>query len=147
MTDFRLLRVFNDPDLAAYAGVKARIGRNALPHFPSESGSDRLVRELARERALPVKEVTEAFEFFAVVRKYVRTPVVADLCAGHGLAGILFAVFERRTREVILCDRRRPAHFDHVMRAAERAAPWIAGKVRFVAVSYTHLTLPTIYSV
>jgi hypothetical protein len=90
------------------------------------------VRELAHERAIPLKEMVEAFEFFAAVRKHLRAESVVELCAGHGLAGILFAAFERRTCEVVLTDRRRPPHADHVLRAAHRAAPWIDGKVRYV---------------
>lgn len=133
MTAFRLLRVFNEGELRAYAGSKARIGRNTTPYFQGDTLADRLVRELAQERALPIKEVVEAFEFFAVVRKYLRrTPTIVDLCSGHGLAGILFAVFERRTEEVVLCDRRRPPNFDLVWRACLEVAPWIEAKVRYV---------------
>jgi len=145
MTAFRLLRVFNDERVRDYAGSKTRIGRNSLGYFPGDSLPEALVRELAHERALPIKEVVEAFEFFAVVRKYVRrSPVIADLCTGHGLAGLLFAVFERRTEQVLLCDRRRPAHFEHVWRACLKVAPWIESKVRYVegSLSRTRSTLP-----
>jgi len=133
MTDFRLLRVFNDESLRGYAGSKTRIGRKSLPFFQGDTLAEMLVRELCHERALPIKEVVEAFEFFAVVRKYLRrTATIVDLCSGHGLAGILFAAFERRTTEVVLCDRRRPPNFDHVLLACARAAPWIEPKVRYV---------------
>jgi len=132
MTEFRLLRVFNDEALRDYAGSKTRIGRNSLAYFTGGSLAERLVTQLAHERALPIKEVTEAFEFFAVVRKYLRrTPTIVDLCSGHGLAGMLFAVFERRTQQVVLCDRSRPPHFEHVWRACTQVAPWIEAKVRY----------------
>ena len=146
MTDFRILRAFNDDKLRRYAGTKTRIGRNALPHFSGDTLAERLVRELAHERALPIKEVVEAFEFFAVVRKYLRrTPTIVDLCSGHGLAGILFAVFERRTQEVVLCDRRKPLHFEHVWRACTKTAPWIENKVRYLEgdLSGSRASLPT----
>ena len=45
---------------------------------------------------------------------------VVDLFSGHGLAGMLFAAFERGTSEVLLCDRRRPAGFERVLRACLR---------------------------
>lgn len=132
MTHFRILRAFNDESVRAYAGARTRIGRNSLPHFQGDSLADRVVRELAAERALPLKEITEAFEFFAAVRKHLaRSPCIVDLCSGHGLAGILFAAFERRTQRVILCDKRKPQHFEHVWRACLAAAPWIEGKVHF----------------
>lgn len=132
MPGFRFLKVFNEGDLAAYAGSKTRLGFHTTPYFPSSKLSDRLIRELARERALPIKEVVEAFEFFAVTRKYVRTPVVADLCAGHGLAGILYALLQEETREVILCDRRCPQNFQPVLNAAERTVPGIRDRVRYI---------------
>jgi len=133
MTNFRILRAFNDERLRGYANAKARVGRNALPFFPGDTLPERLVRALAEERALPVKEMVEAFEFFAVVRRYLgRAPALVDLCAGHGLAGLLFAVFERRVDDVVLWDRRRPPSFEPVRRACARVAPWIEDKVRYV---------------
>ena len=62
MTHFRLLRAFNDEKLRGYAGVRARLGRNSLPHFAGDSMAERVMRELAHERALPTKEAVEAFE-------------------------------------------------------------------------------------
>jgi len=102
------------------------------------------VRELAHERAMSIKEMTEAFEFFAVTRKYMRAESMIDLCCGHGLVGLLYAAIERKTCEVILCDRRRPERFDHVWRAATTAAPWIVDKVRWVEgdLAETRATLP-----
>ncbi len=135
MPDFRFLQVFNDARWAGYAGSKTRIGRASLPLFPSETLSDRFIRELARERALPIKEIVEAFEFFAVVRKYVRTRVVVDLCAGHGLAGLLWLMLQRETEQVVLCDRRKPANFEAVLRAAERVAPWVRERMRYLETS------------
>ncbi len=132
MVDFRLLRVFNDGNLRDYAGVRTRIGRNCLPHFTGDSLADRVVRELAAERALPMKEVVEAFEFFAVTRKYLRVaPTIVDLCSGHGLAGILFGLYERGVERVVLCDKRKPDHYERVWRATTRVAPWLEDKVEY----------------
>ncbi len=144
MTAFRLLRAFNQDHLKPAASSKTRIGRNWYTEFTGENLVERLVLALADERALPIKEVTEAFEFFAVTRKYLRGEVVVDLCCGHGLAGILFAAIERRTEKVLLCDRRKPDHFENVWRATTRVAPWIVDKVRFVEgdLGATRATLP-----
>ena len=69
---------------------------------------------------------------------------MVDLCSGHGLAGLLFAVFERRTQQVLLCDKRRPLHFEHVWRACLASAPWIEPKVRYVEgdLARTRASLP-----
>ena len=45
----------------------------------------------------------------------VRRSVVVDLCAGHGLTGMVFAAFERSVEEVWLVDKgsvRRLPSFD-----------------------------------
>ena len=144
MTAFRLLRAFNQEHLLPRAKSKTRMGRNWLPEFTADNLYERIVRELAHERALPIKEVAEAFEFFAVTRKYMRSPVIVDLCCGHGLAGILYAAIVRNTEQVFLCDRRRPEHFEHVWRATTKAAPWIEDKVTFVTgkIQKTRASLP-----
>ena len=145
MTRFRLLRVFNDEDVRGYANARSKIGRHALPYFQGDSLCDRIMRALAEERALALKEVTEAFEFFAVTRRHIeRAPVVVDLCSGHGLAGILYAAFSRHTQEVLLCDRRRPLNFDRVLRACIQAAPWVEEKVRYIEgdLAKTRVELP-----
>jgi len=132
MAAFRFLRALNAPGLSTYAGSKTRVGRNTAQYFEGATLTDRLVRELCADRALPIKELVEACEFFAVTRKYLRSETVVDLCAGHGLAGILFAVFQRETTQVLLCDRRRPASFEVVLAAVTRAAPWIEDQVRYL---------------
>ena len=90
-----------------------------------------VVRELAKQKTLPVKEILESFEFFARVRKYVRSTCVTDLCCGHGLTGILFALFERSVERVVLIDRQQPPSHAKALAAAIRVGPWVADKVRY----------------
>ena len=136
---FRILRAFNDASLRDYANAKARVGKNAVPYFQGDTLPERLVRALAAERALSVKEMVEAFEFFAVTRRYLRrAPVLIDLCSGHGLAGLLFGIFERGVGAVVLQDRRRPPNFEPVWRACTSLAPWLEDKVRYVERDLAH---------
>lgn len=65
------------------------------------------------------------------MRRRVAPRAVADLCAGHGLTGVLFALFERRVERVVLVDRRRPQSFERVLAAARRVGPWVEDKVRY----------------
>ena len=115
--------------------------------FPSEKLEDRLARCLAAHRCIDMKEWTESFEFFTRCRKamVVRSSrkegsggggggggggfELADLCCGHGLTAILWAVFERRVARCILVDEKRPASHDAIMRAACEVAPWAREKV------------------
>ncbi|MEL6431753.1 MAG: hypothetical protein AAFR54_21460, partial [Planctomycetota bacterium] len=124
--------------LRAFRGIDASdpwIGsRNSLrprdaDRFEGDAPLARLARALCARSALPVKELFEAAEVFALARKRVRAPVVADLCCGHGLGGILFGLMERTVEHVLLVDRVRPASADVLLDAADEVAPWVRPKV------------------
>ena len=66
------------------------------------------------------------------MRKDVRRPTVVDLCCGHGLTGILFAIFEREVNEVVLVDTRRPKSHDSIIDAVSEVAPWAPKKLKYV---------------
>lgn len=134
---------FNAADFHRYASMKHRI--HALPPnlFPSENLPDRLARSLAENRAIHIKELLEAFEFFSRVRKRIRSPNMVDLCAGHGLSGLIFALCEPTVERVELVDHRRPASFDRIWKAFVDIAPWVAEKVSYrEAPLDASLTLP-----
>ncbi len=123
---------FNDPALRHFAGMKHRI--HSLPEelFPSESLPDRLARSLSAHRAIHVKELIEGFEFFMRVRKRIRRPHMVDLCAGHGLAGMIFALCEPSVLRVEVIDERKPSSFERIWAAFTEIAPWVAEKVTYL---------------
>ena len=129
---FKCFRQFNGADFGALLSSRSSLKQPiADRHFPTDSLQDKLVRELASERTVAIKEVLECFEFFERVRKEMRAPCVADLCCGHGLLGILFALFDRRVESVMLVDERQPASFEKLLSASIRVGPWIEDKVEF----------------
>ena len=128
---FKAFRRFNDPELACHAGARTRLCALSMDWFPGNGLPDRLAREIAETRALPVKELFESFELFERVRRRVRAPVVADLCCGHGLTGMLFAVFEPKVERVVLLDHAQPPSFVPVRDAIAAVAPWAADKIAF----------------
>ena len=65
---------------------------------------------------------------------------IVDLCCGHGLVGMLFAVFERKVERVVLVDQRKPASFPAIWQAMCKAAPWVAKKVTFVEKSLAQVS-------
>ena len=100
---FRFFPQLNDlpEDQKHWLGSDSRLYESAAQaYFADDSLQNRLVRALAAARLLPIKEVMESFEFFARVRKQARASCVADLCCGHGLIGVLFAMFEKRVEPV-----------------------------------------------
>ena len=133
---YRAFRQLNDPDRARLAKLRKRLDPRVVealvPPRDPPTLIDRVVGELAERRALPVKELFESFEFFERVRRRVRAPVVADLCCGHGLTGLLFVVFCRGVDRVVLLDRRRTESFDNVHAAVLAAAPWVEGRVDYL---------------
>lgn len=128
----RVYSRFDDPALHRLAGTRGRLDENLARFFSSDSITDRFARALAERRIVPLKELLESAEFFERARRRMRASAVADLCCGHGLVGVLFALLERRVERVVLVDRRRPASFDAVLEAATAVGPWVAAKVEYV---------------
>jgi len=106
---------------------------------------DKLVNSLAKRRCMNLKEITESVEFFARTRKLVRSsgsPVVADLCCGHGLVGMLFAMMERCVTSVLLVDKRKPKNYSRVAEALGEIAPWALEKICFQEQLLSDTVLP-----
>lgn len=129
---FRFLKQFNSAEFSKKASCRDRLRQSDTRWFPGDYLSSIFARELCERRAMPFKEVLESFEFFACVRNRVRCQSVADLCCGHGLVGILFAMFQRDVQHVCLLDKVRPPSFDLVLAAAQAVAPWIENKIKYV---------------
>ena len=139
---FKALRQFNCEDGRRLAGRRDRMAPFWDHWFESDSLADRLARAFAAHTAVDVKEFSESFEFFTRIRKPIRRKVVVDLCCGHGLTGILFAIFEREVEQVFLVDRKCPATHNRIMQAAIEVAPWVEDKVEFVKVGMKAFTPP-----
>lgn len=101
-------------------------------HFGSERLQDVFVRAIASANLMGMKELLESFELFAKVRDDTRSAHVADLCCGHGLLGILFAMFERKVERVSLVDRKQPPSRDRLIAIANEVAPWVEAKIQNV---------------
>ena len=99
--------------------------------FSSDSLQDRLVRAMAAEQVIPIKEVLECFEFVARIRKDLRSEYMVDLCCGHGLVGMLFALFEPKVTSVTLIDIKEPPSLRKLLSCLLPIAPWIEEKITF----------------
>lgn len=129
---FKLFRQFNVGEPPSWLGSHSTLtADDADRYFPSDSLQDKLVRRLGQQGALPIKEIIECGELFERLRRRVRAPTVADLCCGHGLLGILFALFERRVEQVLLIDRRRPPSHAKALACAVEVGPWVADKITY----------------
>ena len=111
---------------------------NWMHWFSTESAVDRFARALCQRSALVMKEFCESFEFFTRTRRKMRASTVTDLCCGHGLTGILFALFERDVERVDLVDQKCPLSFERIYDAAIEVAPWVKRKVQFHTVGINH---------
>ena len=98
-------------------------------YFSSDTLQDKFLRAMAEEKILPIKEVLECFEYFSRIRKQTKAACVIDLCCGHGLLGILYAMFERRVERVLLVDKMEPPSRRKLLECASRVAPWINAKI------------------
>lgn len=128
---FRALPALEDPAWRKFGGSKATLYPGHLEHLELPRFFEPLLKALAERQVLPVKEVCESLEFFVRVRRKLHAPIVADLCCGHGLTGLLFALCERKVERVLLVDRRRPDNFRGVLEAVCQVGPWVRDKVEF----------------
>ncbi|MCA9793905.1 MAG: class I SAM-dependent methyltransferase [Candidatus Eremiobacteraeota bacterium] len=107
-----------DPDSAARLKQSGRVGR--------------LVEALAESRAIRLRELIESLEVYACIRRRVRARQVADLCAGHGLTGLLFAVFDPEVEEVVMLDKTLPKMATVVRDCVVEAFPEVGSRVRYL---------------
>lgn len=129
---YHFFRQLNAMEDRSWVTSRSRLGLALAERaFASHSLQDRLVRALAAERVLPIKEILECGELFEGIREDVRAESVADLCCGHGLLGILFALFERRVQRVLVSDAREPSSHARVLACACQVGPWVEAKVSF----------------
>ena len=127
---FKFFPQLNDIEDTAWMNSRSSINLTMSDtYFNGTSLQDTFLQALAGERLLPIKEVLECFEFFNRIRKQSRAQCVADLCCGHGLLGILFAMFERKVERVLLIDKVEPPSRQKLIDCASRVAPWIADKL------------------
>jgi len=102
--------------------------------FDDGTLQSKFLKRLGEEQFLPIKEVLECFEYFARIRKRVRASEVCDLCCGHGLLGILFAMFEKSVERVYLVDKTEPPSRQKLISITKEVAPWTAEKLHNKAV-------------
>lgn len=117
-------------DLARLCSVKSRLNQDKLNFFSSPKMPDKIARLLGEAQALDVKEVIESFEFFQRVRHRVSRKVLVDLCCGHGLVGMLFALLERRVEQVYLLDLKFPQSSFNIEKILNDEWPWLSPKLK-----------------
>ncbi len=129
-TTFRFFPALNDLKFEDWLSSGGRLRNNTCEkYFSADTLQDKVVRALVRERVVNIKEILEGFEFFARIRKEIRSECVVDLCCGHGFVGVLFALFERQVERVVLVDKEEPPSRQKLLNCLSKIAPWIADKV------------------
>ncbi len=125
------LSVFNDPQYGQFARKRHHAGDAVSALVPGNARRFRLVRALCDRKAVALKELLESFEVWARCRRKVRAPVMADLCCGHGLTGVLFATLEPKVQQDVLVDRKRPDSFEHILAAAVEVDPTVVERIEY----------------
>ena len=136
-TSFGLLRSLNGApsqvrNYSGYShGFPAKIAES---YFPSDRLTDRFIRRLIDEHVLKWKEILESFEFFEQTRKHLPRTTLADVCCGHGLVGILYALLVEEVESVVLVDTEIPPNLEPTLEIARSLGPWVDGKVKVLNV-------------
>lgn len=135
VTRFKFFPQLNDVAYRGWMNSRSGASDSILECFKGQSLQDKLASKILRESTIPIKEVLECCEFFARIRKDVRAGRVVDLCCGHGLLGVLFAIFEKKTDQVVLLDKVTPPSRLQLISLAMELAPWIQEKIIQLEVS------------
>ena len=128
MSRFRVFEIFNTQDLI-WKQWRKRLDSTAVERLDKKGRIHRVLDSLAKERSLKFKEVLESFEIYACIRKRVKRDKIADICCGHGLTGLLFAIFSEHVQEVLLWDHQQSNSAKTVYKLLVSEFPEIESKV------------------
>lgn len=129
-TKFLFFPQLNELEDKSWLSSKSTFGPPQYENlFKGNSLQSKILKVLADAQLLPIKEVLECFEYFAQIRKHVRSRVMCDLCCGHGLLGVIFAVFEKDVEKVYLVDKVEPPSRQKLLSEIITVAPWIEQKI------------------
>jgi len=132
VAQFRAVRQLNATGDQSLASSRSTLSPTIARRCFSSGGLlDKLAGEVGERRCLPTKEFVESAEAFVRIRRRMKASCVVDLCAGHGLLGILFALYERRVERVVLIDGHKPASHDLVLESAVSVGEWVREKVEY----------------
>lgn len=132
VTVFKAARQLNGEEDQTVASSRSTLSRTVAGRcFSSDGLVDKLAMALGERRCLPTKEFVESVEMFARIRRRMKARCVVDLCAGHGLLGILFALYERQVERVVLIDEQQPSSHDQVLDGAMSVGDWVGEKVEY----------------
>jgi len=129
---FKAARQLNATEARTVASSRSTLSPTiARRCFSSDGLLDKLAGALGERRCLPIKEFVESVEVFARIRRRMKANCVVDLCAGHGLLGILFALYERQVERVVLIDGHQPSSHAQVLDSAISVGDWVRDKVEY----------------
>ena len=129
-TKFLFFPQLNELEDKSWLSSKSTFGPPQYENFfAGDSLQNKILKVIAEAQLLPVKEVFECFEYFAQIRKHVRSKIMCDLCCGHGLLGVIFAIFEKDVDKVYLVDKIEPPSRKQLISLVSSVAPWIDSKI------------------
>jgi hypothetical protein len=129
---FKAFKQFNRQDVSWLYQAKFKALHHVNEIFPSRRMPDKVARILCEHRLINVKELIESFEFFQRVRHRIASEHVADLCCGHGMVGVLFALLERKVKHVYLLDLKFPKSSQRMIDVLHEEFPWVKDKIHYV---------------
>ena len=107
-----------------------RLNEQDIALFQGTNLLSKVARSVCLSKTIRLKELLESIEFFLRVRKHLKSPKIKDLCCGHGLVGLLFAIFEDDVQEVELIDIKFNPSQKRLLHALSEIAPWLNDKVK-----------------
>ncbi len=128
-TSFRFFPFLTNTRPVGWMSTRSSVSEKIIELFNRDNLQNKFATAILRDSIIPPKELLECCEFFERIRKTVKNDTMVDLCCGHGLLGILFAMFEKKVNKVILVDKTEPPSRKELFNTAKKLAPWIENKI------------------
>lgn len=115
--------------------------------FDGETLFDRIGKALCDAASLPRKEFHESWEVARRVHRRLKGRRPVDLCAGHGLTGLLVSIMDKDAPAPVLCDRSKPDSHAEMFEALSTRWPklkdttYVVGDIRELPVNSSDLVV------
>lgn len=126
---FRVFKQFNELEGPLPVKLKRRLDKRTAALLQARGRTQTVLQTLAETPCIKLKEVLESFEIHAVARKRLVNSHLVDLCCGHGLTGLLFAIFDPGISRVTLLDREFSKSSGLILERLTSAFPDLQGRV------------------
>jgi hypothetical protein len=120
-----------------------RLDSRYISHFGSDSLFDKVARILCQNDIISKKEFAESVAVVKILQRFIKTDNrihVYDICAGHGLTGILLTILSAGIEKTSIVDLKKPQSHDKMMNSLSKLIPELPEKIEFIQQNFEQIS-------